>query len=83
MFDARTLTANCDPRQGKILTASALYRGKDVSIGDVEKNLNNINNKYSDSFVEWIPDRLMHSVCKVAPVGMQSCGTFIGNTTAV
>mmetsp|Transcript_94030 Transcript_94030/g.129496 ORF Transcript_94030/g.129496 Transcript_94030/m.129496 type:complete len:146 (-) Transcript_94030:337-774(-) len=83
MFDARTLTTACDPRMGKILTASALYRGSGVTTGDVESHLKKMNDKRADNFVEWIPDRLMHSICKVAPTGMQSSGTFIGNTTAV
>jgi len=37
MFNAKNMMAACDPRNGRYLTASALFRGKDVSTKEVEE----------------------------------------------
>ena len=65
MFDSRCHMSEADPRYGKILSGSALYRGQHVSIGEVETEISKYCNKNSANFVEWIPDSVMTSVCQV------------------
>ena len=55
MFDAKNMMCAADPRHGRYLTASAIFRGK-VSTKEVEEQMLNISNKNSSYFVEWIPN---------------------------
>jgi tubulin beta len=82
MFDSKNMMAACDPRNGRYLTASALFRGP-LSTKDVEEQMLQIQSKNSDRFVEWIPNNIKSSVCDIAPKGQKMSGTFIGNSTAI
>ena len=46
MFDPRNMMAACDPRNGRYLTASAIFRGP-VSTKDVDTHMQDIQNKNS------------------------------------
>ena len=61
-----------DPRHGRYLTASALFRGR-MSTKEVDEQMLNVQNKNSSYFVEWIPNNVKSSVRKqeAAPI-MQS-----------
>ena len=78
------MMAAADPRNGRYLTASALFRGQ-VSTKDVEDEMLKVQNKNSAYFVEWIPNNIKSSVCNIAPKIPQAdlSATFIGNTTAM
>jgi len=82
VFDPRNMMADCDPKQGRYLTASAIYRG-DIATNDVEHQLLNLQTKNMSNFVEWIPNNIKFSVCNVPPIEAQKSATFIANTTAV
>jgi len=82
MFDAKNMMAACDPRHGRYLTASALFRGK-ISTKEVEDQMSNIKNKNSSYFVEWIPHNIKSSVCDIPPKGTKMAVTFLGNSTAI
>ncbi|KAJ6228955.1 tubulin beta chain [Anaeramoeba flamelloides] len=82
MFDPRNMMAACDPRNGKYLTASAMFRGR-LSTKEVEDNMSKIQNKSSDNFIEWIPNNIKNSICDIPPKGHKITGTFIGNNTAI
>ena len=87
MFDSRSLLSDVGDisTQGKVLTASCLFRGKNLSALEVETTIANFKNKKAASFVEWIPDNMMNSLCKVpAACGPASnvSGTFLVNSTA-
>lgn len=84
MFDGRCLLSDVgDIRTtGQMLTASCLYRG-DISSLEVDKSIAALKNKNSRSFVEWIPDNTMSSVCKVPTVNNPISGTFLTNSTAI
>jgi tubulin beta len=47
--------AACDPREGRYLTASAMFRGK-ISTKEVDDQMLTVRNKNSSYFVEWIPN---------------------------
>jgi len=83
MFNPTNVFAACDPRLGRYLTASVIFRGRTVSSRDVEESLYNVQTKNSNFFVEWIPNAVQSSMCNVPPPGMTMSATFIGNTTAI
>jgi hypothetical protein len=67
MFDSRCLYSDAGDLNvhGKILTASCLMRGDNVSIGELESTIGKMKAKNSGAFVEWIPDNMMNTICKV------------------
>lgn len=82
MFEAKNMMADCDPRNGRYLTAAAYFRGK-VSTKEVEDEMRKIQDKNTSYFVEWIPNNTKTSVCDVPPPGQKVSATFIGNSTTI
>jgi tubulin beta len=82
MFDVKNMMAACDPRQGRYLTASAMFRGK-MSTKEVDDQMLTVKNKNSSYFVEWIPHNIKSSNCDIPPKGLPMSVTFIGNSTAI
>jgi len=82
MFDPKNMMAASDPRNGRYLTASAIFRGA-VQMKEVDDQMLTVRNKNSSYFVEWIPHNIMSSVCNVAPKGLKMSVTFLGNNTAI
>jgi len=82
MFDAKNMMCASDPRHGRYLTASALFRGK-MSTKEVDEQMVNVQNKNSSYFVEWIPNNIKSSVCDVAPANLKMAVTFLGNSTSI
>ncbi len=82
MFHAGNMMAASDPRHGRYLTASAIFRGR-MSTKEVDEMMLNMQNKNSSYFVEWIPNNMKSSVCDIPPKGLKMAATFIGNSTAI
>lgn len=82
MFEPKNMMADCDPRNGKYLTAAAIFRGR-MSMKEVDEQMYNIQAKNSSSFVDWIPHNTVTAVCDIPPRGLKMSSTFIGNTTAI
>jgi len=82
MFDSKNMMCAADPRHGRYLTASAMFRGK-VSTKEIDEQMLNVQNKNSSYFVEWIPNNIKSSVCDIPPKALKMSATFIGNTTAI
>jgi len=82
MFDAKNMMCASDPRHGRYLTASALFRGK-MSTKEVDEQMVNVQNKNSSYFVEWIPNNIKSSVCDVPPANLKLSVTFLGNSTSI
>jgi len=82
MFDAKNMMCASDPRHGRYLTASALFRGK-MSTKEVDEQMVNVQNKNSSYFVEWIPNNIKSSVCDVPPANLAMSVTFLGNSTSI
>merc|ERR1712124_216019 len=83
--DLNGLVSSADPKNGRYLTASAMFRGA-VSTKAVDEEMQKIQSKNSSYFVEWIPNNIKSSVCNVPAKGAYSqdiSATFIGNTTAI
>jgi tubulin beta len=70
MFDAKNMMAACDPRHGRYLTVAAVFRGK-VSMKEVEEQMQNVQNKNSAYFVEWIPNNVLTTQCDIPPHGLK------------
>ena len=82
IFDAKNMMQAADPRHGRYLTASALFRGR-MSTKEVDEQMLNVQNKNSSYFVEWIPNNIKSSVCDIPPKGLKMSVTFIGNNTCI
>lgn len=82
MWDAKNMMCAADPRHGRYLTASALFRGK-MSTKEVDEQMINVQNKNSSYFVEWIPNNVKSSVCDIPPTGLSMSSTFMGNSTSI
>ena len=82
MWDAKNMMCAADPRHGRYLTASAMFRGR-MSTKEVDEQMLNVQNKNSSYFVEWIPNNVKSSVCDIPPKGLKMSATFIGNSTAI
>jgi len=76
------MMAASDPRHGRYLTASAMFRGR-MSTKEVDEQMLNVQNKNSYYFVEWIPHNIKSYVCDIAPKGLKMAVTFVGNSTAI
>jgi len=82
IFDPTNMMAQCDPRRGKYLTASALFRGK-ISTNDVDEQMLKVHQKNQALFVPWIPNNIKSSVCDIPPIGQSISATFIANSTSI
>ncbi|ETO32482.1 Tubulin beta chain [Reticulomyxa filosa] len=82
MFDPRNMMCACDPKNGRYLTASAIFRGK-VSTKEVDDQMFAVQNKRSSFFVEWIPNNIKSSVVNTPPKGLKLSVTFLANSTAI
>ncbi|MBA0786142.1 hypothetical protein Gotri_026053 [Gossypium trilobum] len=82
MWDAKNMMCAADPRHGRYLTASAMFRGK-MSTKEVDEQMINVQNKNSSYFVEWIPNNVKSSVCDIPPKGLKMSSTFVGNSTSI
>merc|ERR1712036_131651 len=81
-FDAKNMMCAADPRHGRYLTASCMFRGR-MSTKEVDEQMLNVQNKNISYFVEWIPNNVKTAVCDIPPRGLKMSGTFIGNSTAI
>jgi tubulin beta len=81
-FDAKNMMCAADPRHGRYLTASCMFRGR-MSTKEVDEQMLNVQNKNSSYFVEWIPNNIKASVCDIPPKGLKMASCFVGNSTAI
>ncbi|RWW63054.1 hypothetical protein BHE74_00029796, partial [Ensete ventricosum] len=82
MWDAKNMMCAADPRHGRYLTASAMFRGR-MSTKEVDEQMIAVQNKNSSYFVEWIPNNVKSSVCDIPPTGLSMSATFMGNSTSI
>jgi len=81
-FDANNMMAACDPRAGKYLTASIIFRGP-IASKDVDEQMLVVQNRNAAFFAEWIPHNIKSSICNMPPLGEASGCSLIGNNTAI
>merc|ERR1711881_490662 len=81
-YSARNFYSNVKPDDGKYLAASFVFRGK-MSTQDVDENMEKLQTKQTDDFVEWIPNNIKSSIVVVPPQEIAMSSTFVANTTAL
>ncbi|KDN45421.1 hypothetical protein RSAG8_05008, partial [Rhizoctonia solani AG-8 WAC10335] len=82
LFDRKNTLVACNPSFGRYLTAATIYRGN-ISSKEAQTAVQQLQNKNSASFVDWIPDNISVSLCDVAPPGLKQFATCLGNNTAI
>jgi tubulin beta len=81
-YSARNFFSNVKPDDGKYLASSFCFRGN-MTTNDVDENMDKLQNKQADDFVEWIPNNIKSSIVETPPVTSTMSATFIANTTAL
>merc|ERR1712217_707010 len=81
-WDPKNMMCAADPRHGRYLTASAVFRGR-MSTKEVDEQILRIQDKHSSRFVDWIPNNVKSSICDVPHKDQTMSSTFIGNSTAI
>merc|ERR1712084_132377 len=82
IFDAKNMMAACDPRNGKYMTASVIFRGP-VPAKEVDENMIVLTNRNAPFFAEWIPHNIKQSICNASPLGGDTGVSMIGNNAAI
>merc|ERR1712151_1304463 len=82
MWDSKNMMCAADPRHGRYLTASAVFRGR-MSTKEIDEQILRIQEKHSSRFVEWIPNNVKSSICDVPHKDQTMSSTFIRNSTAI
>merc|ERR1712156_1088365 len=81
-YSARNFFSNVRPEDGKYMAANFTFRGK-VSTEEVDSNMEKLNTKNADDFVEWIPNNLKSGIISTKPKSSSMSATFVANTTAL
>jgi len=81
-YSARNFLSNVKPDDGKYLACSLVYRGP-MTTQDVDDNVEKLQNKQAEDFVEWIPNNIKSSIVVTPPRTSAMSGTFIANSTAL
>merc|ERR1712012_623816 len=81
-YSARNFFSNVKPDDGKFLAASFCFRGN-MTTNDVDDNMEKLQTKQADDFVEWIPNNIKSSIVETPPRTSDMSATFIANTTAL
>jgi len=81
-YSARNFFSNVKPDDGKYLASSFCFRGG-MTTNDVDENMDKLQNKQAEDFVEWIPNNIKSSIVETPPKTSDMSATFIANTTAL
>jgi len=81
-YSARNFFSNVRPEDGKYMAANFTFRG-DLSTQEVDENMEKLNQKNADDFVEWIPNNLKSGIINTKPKTSSMSATFVANTTAL
>jgi len=81
-YSARNFFSNVKPEDGKYMAANFTFRG-DLSTQEVDDNMEKLNTKNADDFVEWIPNNLKSGIITTSPKTSEMSATFVANTTAL
>jgi len=81
-YSARNFFSNVRPEDGKYMAANFTFRG-DLSTQEVDENMDKLNTKNADDFVEWIPNNLKSGIITTEPRTSDMSVTFVANTTAL
>lgn len=83
VFDNKNMMTSANMYTGRYLTCASMFRGRSISTKEVEDTMSSIVSKNNSSFIEWIPNSCMSSLCNVPPKGLKMSSTFVGNSTSI
>jgi len=78
----RNFYSNVKTDDGKVLATSLIFRGS-MTTQDVDSEVESLQTKNADDFVEWIPNNVKSSIIGTPPVTSDMSATFVSNTTAL
>merc|ERR1712050_674457 len=81
-YSARNFYSNVKPDDGKYLASSFVYRGG-MTTQEVDDNIEKLQTKQADDFVEWIPNNVKTSIVVTPPREVSMSSTYVANTTAL
>jgi len=81
-YSARNFFSNVKPEDGKYMAANFTFRGA-LSTQEVDENMEKLNTKNADDFVEWIPNNLKSGIINTQPKTSDMSATFVANSTAL
>merc|ERR1712117_799153 len=82
VWSGKQFYSNVQPEDGKYMAANFTFRGN-LSTQEVDDNMEKLNSKNADDFVEWIPNNLKTGVITTPPKTSKMSATFVANTTAL
>ncbi|KAK7253822.1 tubulin-like protein [Aureococcus anophagefferens] len=78
-FDAKNMMCAADPRHGRYLACSCLFR---AHVDEGGRRADAQRHQQGPSyFVEWIPNNVKSAICDIPPKGLKMSTTLIGNST--
>jgi len=81
-YSERNFYSNVKSADGKYLAVALTFRGK-MSSSEVDNEVRALNDKFTEQFVEWIPNNVKSGIVEIPPSDLDSSATFVGNTTAL
>merc|ERR1711997_329262 len=77
-YSERNFYSNVKSADGKYLAVALTYRGE-MSSSEVDENVKKLNEKNTDTFVEWIPNNVKSGIVEIAPSDVKASSTFVAN----
>merc|ERR1712198_820104 len=81
-FSPRNFFSNVTAQDGKYLAVSLVFRGT-MTTQEVDDNIEKLQSKNAEDFVEWIPNNIKTGIVEEPPKTSPASATFIANTTAL
>merc|ERR1712176_1328561 len=81
-YSARNFYSNVKSDDGKYLAASFVFRGN-ISTQVVDTEMEDLQKKNGEDFVEWIPNNVKTSIVITPPRTSDISATYVANTTAL
>ncbi|EFO15952.1 BEN-1 protein [Loa loa] len=78
-FDKRNIITACDPKNGRYLTAAAMFRGQ-LSVDEVESQISTIRKTLTP---EWLPNNIKLATCEIPTRGTILSAAPLFNNTAI
>ena len=82
LYDPGHAMTSCNPRKGRYITLSTIFRGK-VGAKDVTSELLKVRHELDKNFVEWFPHNIKTDTLDIPTYGSQKSSTLISNSTSI
>ena len=83
LFDGKHMMHEADPRTGRCLAASVVFRGRSNHQHRAEDHLQQIINNRRENFCEWIPDSVKSTTCDIPIKGLRLSAAMVCNNTNI